>query len=255
MIWSSANTRIPYLVCLDRINSVRLSSGHTGLRAAQIIYGKQSWRLRRPTQHGAFLLSFFFVFFVFLSNVAFILFYFFDYLHDFPLFSNLYRFSFDLFWLFFPTFFWVTFFYTYVQNIRGSYTFIFEPAPAQITRAHPAIAIPCCRQESTTAQHSAVSHAQSIEARIIRAGQSATTHASRQSWREQASCRASAARCIVETNEEIEFCPAEKKWYNHKLQVNNTRRLYFQSQYDTTTLLFLFRAYFVSIVWCWFVRQ
>ena len=42
-------------------------------------------------------------------------------------------------------------------------------------------------------------------ARHVRANQSATTQASRQSWRDL-----SAARCVLKTNEEIEVCPAKK---------------------------------------------
>ena len=54
---------------------------------------------------------------------------------------------------------------------------------AQITKAPPAPrATASCRRASTTAYHSAISIAQSSEARLVRAGQSATTQASGQQF-------------------------------------------------------------------------
>ena len=60
------------------------------------------------------------------------------------------------------------------------------------------------------AQHSAIGPAQSSKARV-RADQSSATQAGRQGWREpraSMSSSSSTARCILETNEEIQICPA-----------------------------------------------
>ena len=43
-------------------------------------------------------------------------------------------------------------------------------------------------------------------AKHVRAGQSATTQASRQSWQEPARRRASAARCVLKSTKFIEIC-------------------------------------------------
>ena len=120
--------------------------------------------------------------------------------HSFPI---LFRFSImvyvfpDFFLLvIFPNvydfFLWAFFFNirTRIYDVRTSSTrLFFVPSSAQITKKHTQLLeLACCRASTTqsTAQHSATSHAQGSEA--VRADQTVTTKASRQSWREPA-CR------------------------------------------------------------------
>ena len=118
---------------------------------------------------------------------------------------------------------------------------------AQLTKTHTqflrTLTSIYCIGTASTAQRSVISPAQRS---LVRADQSTTTQASRQSWREPACRRACICtfRCVQKNNQEIEIFPVWNT-YNHKQQLamrEGIAATSFQSQHDTT-LFFIFRTY------------
>ena len=85
-------------------------------------------------------------------------------------------------------------------------------------------------------QHSTAQPAMHKAAKRVRADQSATTQASRQSLQEPACRRVFAARCVLKTDEESKSTRPKKNNHKQLLPVMRERFAFicFQSQYDTT---------------------
>ena len=182
------------------------------------------------------------------SFLFFELFYFIFYSFSILFRSSFHHFFFQFFFRFFPPIFFPVIFVglficTNTCDTRFvRCTFVFIPLLLlKSQKNNQLLELASCGRASTTAHNStAAQSAMHKAAKHVRADQSVTTQARRQSWREPA-CRRASAACVLETNEEIKICLA-KTIYNQKQLVNDARRIFFQSQYDTALFL-LFRTY------------